>query len=75
MWWPAAGPWANSLKGNPKPEALEVVSTGTGQVTDPSKLSDIGLKFQKEDGIRVIGIGNDKWQTRHMKTGQSVTAW
>jgi hypothetical protein len=63
------------FKPDVEPEALEVVSAVTGQVIDPSKLSDIGLNFQKGDRIQVIGIGNDKWQIRHMKTGQSVTAW
>ena len=51
------------------------VSTVPGKVIDPTKLSAMGLEVLEGDRVLLIGVGNDKWQVKHMKTGKSLSVW
>ena len=62
-----------------KPDVEQKVGEGVslvpGKVIDPTKLSAMGLEVQKGDRIQLIGVGNDKWQVKHMRTGKTLTVW
>jgi hypothetical protein len=47
MWWPAAGPWANSLKGNPNVVALSSIGA---HLTEGAGIVRLRLKqlFRKQ---------------------------
>jgi len=78
---PTGSRWDSSIcsavgfKPDAEPKGGQMVSTVTGQVTNPTKLGATGLAVQKGDKIQMTGLGNDKWMIKNIRTGQSVTKW
>jgi hypothetical protein len=58
-----------------EPKSGQIISTVTGQVTNPTKLGTAGLAVRKEDRIQMTGLGNDKWTIKNVRTEQSVMRW
>jgi hypothetical protein len=62
-----------------KPDVEQKVGDGVsfvpGKVIDPTNPSAMGLEVQDGDRIQIIGVGNDKWQIKHIRTGKSLSVW